>query len=481
MKKILFATSECAPFIKTGGLADVAGALPKYFPKSRYDIRVVLPKYLCIEREYVENLEYMTNFQMDIDGSSFYVGIFKTVREGVIYYFIDNEERFQGCAPYSGMPWDLGKFTFFCRAVLSMLPIIDFKPDIIHCNDWQTALIPVYLKKWKYPGTIFEKIKTVMTIHNLKFRGIWNKEDMKQITGLDDSYFTYDKLEFYGAASLLKGGITMADKVTTVSRTYAEEICTKDYGEGLDPLLAYRRGDLIGIVNGIDYELYNPKTDPNIAATYSSSAFIMAKKKNKEDLQRRLGLKIDPNIMLLAIVSRLTDQKGMDILSCIMNDLMKDEVQIAVLGMGENRFEDMFRYFSEVYSENVSANIYYSEEMAHKIYAGADAFLMPSLFEPCGLSQLISMRYGTLPIVRRTGGLKDTVIPYFEDKENGTGFSFDIYSSEALLGTIRGAEGIFYDSKNEWKEMVKRAMRQDYSWKASVKEYMALYNSLCEN
>ena len=359
-----------------------------------------------------------------------------------------------------------------------MLPVIGFKPDIIHCNDWQTALIPAYLHEWRYPGTIYNNIRTIMTIHNLKFRGLWNIEDMKKITGLNDWYFSYDKFEFYGLGSLLKGGIALADKVTTVSRTYADEICTYEYGEGLDPLLSYRRGDLSGIVNGIDYDVFNPKTDPALAVNYSASAFINAKKKNKTALQKELGLKVDPKIMLIGIVSRLTDQKGMDILSCILNDLMQDEVQIAVLGTGEQRFEDTFRYFASAYSQNVSANIRYSEELAHRIYAGSDAFLMPSLFEPCGLSQLISMRYGTVPIVRKTGGLRDTVIPYFENPEEGTGFSFDMYSSEALLGTIRGVEGMFYDNKKIWNEIVKRAMKKDYSWKAAVKEYMALYDSL---
>ncbi|HIV16409.1 MAG TPA: glycogen synthase GlgA [Candidatus Alectryocaccobium stercorigallinarum] len=478
MKKILMVSSECVPFIKTGGLADVVGALPKYFPKKKYDVRVVLPKYLCMKQQYVDKLEYVTNFNMDMYGESKYVGIFKTVHDGITFYFIDNEEQFQGSEPYGGMPWDLGKFTYFCRAVLSMLPVIGFKPDIIHCNDWQTALIPAYLHEWRYPGTIYNNIRTIMTIHNLKFRGLWNIDDMKSITGLNDWYFSYDKFEFYGLGSLLKGGIALADKVTTVSRTYADEICTYEYGEGLDPLLSYRRGDLSGIVNGIDYDVFNPKTDPALTVNYSASAFINAKKKNKTALQKELGLKVDPKIMLIGIVSRLTDQKGMDILSCILNDLMQDEVQIAVLGTGEQRFEDTFRYFASAYSQNVSANIRYSEELAHRIYAGSDAFLMPSLFEPCGLSQLISMRYGTVPIVRKTGGLKDTVIPYFENPEEGTGFAFDMYSSEALLGTIRGVEGMFYDNKKTWNEIVKRAMKKDYSWKAAVKEYMALYDSL---
>lgn len=483
MKKILMVSSECVPFIKTGGLADVVGALPKYFPKDEYDVRVVIPKYLCMKQEYVDKLEYITNFTMEINWEDKYVGIFKAEYDGVTFYFIDNEEQFQGGEPYGGMPWDLGKFTYFCRAVLSMLPIIDFKPDIIHCNDWQTGLIPAYLHSWRYPGTIYSDIKTVMTIHNLKFRGIWNIDEMKRITGLNDWYFNYDKFEFYGLGSLLKGGIALADKVTTVSHSYANEICTYEYGEGLDPLLSFRRdeGDLVGIVNGIDYDVFDPQTDTSIFANYSASAYKRAKKKNKTELQKQLGLKVDQNIMMIGIVSRLTDQKGMDILSWIMNDLMQDEVQIVVVGTGEQRFEDTFRYFAHTYSQNVSANICYSEELAHKVYAASDAFLMPSNFEPCGLSQLISMRYGTLPIVRRTGGLRDTVVPYFEDPENGTGFAFDWYTSDALLATIRGVEGVFYDDKNTWNEIVKRAMKQDYSWKAAVKEYMDLYDSLIEN
>lgn len=478
MKKILIAASECAPFIKTGGLADVAGALPKYFPKKKYDVRVVLPKYLCMKPKYTEMLEYVTNFYTDYNCERKYVGIFKCVYDGVTFYFIDNEEMFQGYEPYSGMPWDLGKFTFFSRAVLSMLPVIDFKPDIIHCNDWQTGLIPVYLNAWRYPGTIYSDIKTIMTIHNLKFRGLWNIDDVKRITGLCDCYFNYDAMEFYGLASLLKGGLAYADKVSTVSKTYANEICTYEYGEGLDPLLSYRKEDLWGIVNGIDYDVFNPQTDPSIEANYSASAFFMGKRKNKAALQKELGLKADPKIMTIGIVSRLTDQKGMDILSCILNDLMYDEVQLVVLGTGEKRFEDTFKYFSSVYSQNVSAYIGYSEEFAHRVYAGCDAFLMPSRFEPCGLSQLISMRYGTVPIVRRTGGLNDTVIPYFENPEAGTGFSFDEYSPQALLGTIRGVEGVYYDDKKTWKEIIRRGMKADWSWKTAVKEYIELYESV---
>ncbi len=481
MKKILIAASECVPFIKTGGLADVAGALPKYFPKDKYDVRVVLPKYLCMKKKYESMLRFVTSFGIDMNSGRKHVGIFETDYEGVHFYFIDNEEYFSGNEPYAGMPWDLGKFTYFCRAVLSMLPVIDFKPDIIHCNDWQTGLIPVYLKAWSYPGTMYGDIKSIMTIHNLKFRGIWDIDEMKHITGLSDKYFDYDKLEFYGVGSLLKGGIALADKVTTVSHTYAKEICTREYGEGLDPLLSYRKYDLSGIVNGIDYDVYNPATDGALAENYSSKAFIRAKKKNKTELQKELGLKVDPNIMLISIVSRLTDQKGMDLISCIMNDLMQDEVQIVVLGTGEKRFENTFKYFSAVYSENVSANIRYSEELSHRIYAASDAFLMPSLFEPCGLSQIISMRYGTVPIVRRTGGLNDTVIPYFENPEECTGFTFDMYSPEALLGTVRGAEGVFYDDRKVWNAMVKRGMQKNFSWNASVKEYMDLYDSITEN
>ena len=478
MKKILMVASECVPFIKTGGLADVAGALPKYYPKDQYDCRVVLPKYMCMKEQYKPTLEYIKYFFINMDGRDQYVGLFQTEYEGVKFYFIDNEEHFQGDVPYGGMPWDLGKFTYFCKATLSMLPEIDFQPDVIHCNDWQTGLIPALLQGYRAQFSFYDNIKTVMTIHNLKFQGIWNIDDVKSVTGLNDSYFDYDRFEFYGLANLLKGGIAYADKVTTVSETYAKEICTERYGEGLNSLLCYRRDDLVGIENGIDYTVYNPETDPYIAETFSEKNVIGKKAANKEALQKELGLKVDRRKMMFGIISRLTDQKGFDLIRNVLNDLLQDGLQIVVLGTGERQYEDLFRFFASVYPKQLSANIRYSDELAHKIYASCDAFLMPSLFEPCGLSQMMSMRYGTLPVVRKTGGLADTVIPYNEDPENGTGFSFNDYDNGGLMYAINASKEVYFNDKNEWNKIVKRAMNRDSSWETAAKTYCRLYDEL---
>ena len=478
MINILLAASECVPFIKTGGLADVAGALPKYYPKDEYDVRVVLPKYACMKEQYKGLLEYVKYFFINTDGYDRYVGIFQAEYNGIKFYFIDNEEQFQGSMPYTGMPWDLGKFTFFSKAVLSMLQEISFKPDIIHCNDWQTALIPVFLTGYKANYGFYEGIKTVLTIHNLKFQGIWNIEEVKRITGLNDGYFDYDKLEFYGMANLMKGGLAFADKITTVSHTYAKEICTDMYGEGLNPLLNFRKNDLSGILNGIDYEIYDPKNDPMIYENFDVSDAARIKAENKMKLQKELGLAVDKDKMLFGIVSRLTDQKGFDLVRDALNDIVKDGVQIVVIGTGEREYEDLFRYFAEVYSESVSANIFYSEELAQKVYASCDAFLMPSRFEPCGLSQLISMRYGTLPVVRKTGGLADTVISYSEAKDDSTGFVFNDYNKEALLWAVRTAEEVYYNNRQDWNDMICRAMNKDFSWDSSAREYLKLYNEM---
>ncbi len=478
MKKILMVTSECVPFIKTGGLADVAGALPKYYPKEEYDCRVVLPKYMCMKEEFKPLLEYMKYFFIHTEDRDQYVGLMQAEYEGVKFYFIDNEEHFQGSMPYGGMPWDLGKFAFFSKAVLSMLPEIDFHPDVIHCNDWQTALIPALLLEYRAQFSWYNNIKTVITIHNLKFQGIWNIEDVKRHTGFGDQYFDYDRFEFYGLANLLKGGIAYADKVTTVSKTYAQEICTERYGEGLNPLLCYRREDLVGIVNGIDYDVYNPETDPQIPFNYTVKNAITMKAENKMALQKELGLKVDKKKMMYGIISRLTDQKGFDLIRNVLNDLVQDGAQIVVLGTGERQYEDLFRYFADTYREQVSANIRYSDELAHKIYAASDVFLMPSLFEPCGLSQLMSMRYGTLPIVRKTGGLADTVCPYNEDPENGTGFGFNDYDQGGLMYAINEAKEVFFNNKNEWNKIVKRAMEKDSSWESAAKVYCGLYDEM---
>ena len=480
MKKILFVASEGVPFVKTGGLADVVGSLPKYIDKKYYDVRVFLPKYACMKQEMNDKLKYISNFYMDFNWQNIYVGIFEAKVDGVIYYFIDNEFYWNGSKVYNDDPrYEIERYTYFCKAVLSALPVIDFRPDLIHCHDWQTGLIPVYLKE-RFAGSEFYRgIKTVITIHNLKFQGKWDVKTVQSITGLPDYFFTPDKLESYKDANLLKGGIVYADAVTTVSDTYAEEIKTPFYGEGLDPLLRARANSLRGIVNGIDYSDFDPATDPYIYKKYDAVNFRKEKVKNKHALQEELGLTVDDKKMMIGIVSRLTDQKGFDLIAYVMDELCQDDVQLVVLGTGEERYENMFRHFDWKYNNKVSANIYYSDALSHKIYAACDAFLMPSLFEPCGLSQLMALHYGTIPIVRQTGGLKDTVEPYNEYESTGTGFGFVNYNAHEMLSTIRYAEKIYYDRRREWNKMIDRAMAVDFSWEVSAKKYQEMYMWLC--
>ncbi len=478
MKRILFATSEAVPFIKTGGLADVAGSLPKCFDKDKYDVRVMLPKYMCMDQKWKDHLQYITHFYMDLNWRKQYVGVLQMEYEGIIFYFIDNEYYFGGSYPYGDIYTDIEKFAFFSKAVLSSLPLIDFRPDIIHCHDWETGLVPVFLDNFRYGNEYFRGIKTIMTIHNLKFQGIWDTKRVRDITGLPQYYFSPDKLEAYHDANYLKGGIVYADRITTVSKTYAEEIKTPYYGERLDGLLNARSGSLSGIVNGIDYNEYDPATDSMIAKNYSVDTFRKDKKKNKTALQKELELTVDPKVMTIGIVSRLTDQKGFDLISCVLDEMCQDAVQFVVLGTGEEQYENMFRHYAWKYPGKVSANIYYSNPLSHKIYASCDAFLMPSQFEPCGLSQLMSLRYGTVPIVRETGGLKDTVKPYNEYEKTGTGFSFANYNAHEMTTAVRYAERIFYDKKRDWNKIAERGMREDWSWNHSAREYEKLYDSM---
>lgn len=479
MKKILFAASEGVPFIKTGGLADVVGSLPKCIDKRYFDVRVIIPRYVCMKQEWKDKMQYVRHFYMDFDWKNVYVGLLEAEVEGVHYYFIDNEYYFNGSKVYSDdQKWEIERYAFFSKAVLSALPVLGFRPDVIHCHDWQTGLIPVYLKERFQEGDFYRGIKSVITIHNLKFQGKWDTKTVRGITGLPEFYFTPDKLEAYKDANLLKGGIVYSDAVTTVSSTYAEEIKTPFYGEGLDGLLRARARDLRGIVNGIDYAEFNPETDPYIVKQYNAVNFRKEKVKNKRALQQELGLCQDDRKMMIGVVSRLTDQKGFDLIAYIMDELCQDDIQLVVLGTGEERYENMFRHFDWKYGDKVSANIYYSDALSHKIYASCDAFLMPSLFEPCGLSQLMALRYGTIPIVRETGGLKDTVQAYNEYEGTGTGFSFTNYNAHEMLNTIRYAEQIYYDRKREWNKMVDRAMAADFSWHVSARKYQEMYDWL---
>ena len=478
MKKILFASSEAVPFIKTGGLADVVGSLPKYFPKNEYDVRVVVPKYMCMDRKYTEEMKLVTECQVQLNWRTQYAGVYECKEDGVTFYFIDNEYYFAGPAPYGQIYQDAEKFAYFSKAVLTILPEIGFQPDIIHCHDWQTGLIPVFLEAQFRQNEFYRYMRTVYTIHNMKFQGRWYVDAIRDVTGLDSSYFTIDKLESYGNANLLKGGIVYADHITTVSETYAKEIQSTEGGEGLDGLMRAKSFALSGIVNGLDYNVFDPKKDPSIAKKLTGDVSSY-KKANKQALQKETGLEEDTNKFLFGMVSRLTDQKGFDLVDYMMDEILGDErIQIVVLGTGEQRYEDMFRYFAQKYPGRVSANICYSEEFAHRIYAGCDAFLMPSLFEPCGLSQLMSMRYGTVPMVRETGGLKDTVEAYNEFEHTGTGFSFHNYNAHEMLYMIRYACKIYFGYPEEWEGIIHRGMAMDYSWAASASKYAEIYEGL---
>ena len=477
MKKILFAASEGNPFVKTGGLADVTGALPKYLDQETFDVRIILPKYLCIPEEYRQNMKYVTEFHADMPREQEYIGIYEASVEGVHYYFIDNEHYFAGNGPYNQIFEDVNKFAFFCRAVLASLPELGFCPDIIHCHDWQTALIPVFLDAFYRESAFYRNIRTVLTIHNQKFQGRWRIDDIENCRDLP-SHYRYGAMEAYGETNFLKAGILHANRVNAVSETYAREIQGQQGGEGLDGVMREISGKLSGIVNGIDVAEYDPKTDPRLKANFDVKT-IARKKQNKAALQAALGLRKDSSAMVIGIVSRLTRQKGFELVREVLEEMMNTlNVQVAVLGTGEEQFQDFFRHFDWKYPDRVSATIGYSEEKAHLIYGGADAFLMPSQFEPCGLSQLISMRYGTIPIVRETGGLKDTVEPYNEIWHTGNGFSFAKYNASEMLAIVRYAYDVFCNHPKDWKAMMKRCMSEDHSWKKSAGKYEKLYLEL---
>ena len=465
MKKVLFAASEAVPFIKTGGLADVVGSLPKAYNRDEFDVRVVLPKYRVIPEHFQQQMEYMTNFYINMSGRMIYVGVFQMVLDGVTFYFIDNEYYFSGDRIYEDGLWDLEKFAYFSKAALTMLCVIDYRPDIIHCHDSSYS-------------DFYQNMKAVMTIHNLKFQGTWNIDDMMRVTGLPGYLFTSDKLEAYGAGNYLKGGLVYADWITTVSGVYANEIKYPFYGEGLDGLMRARSNNLSGIVNGIDYDEYNPETDPMLVHNYSPYNFRTEKVHNKTALQQELGMQVDGGKFMIGLVSRLTDQKGMDLIDCVMEQICAEDVQFVILGTGDPRYENMFRYYEWKYKDRVSASICYDNTRSHRIYGACDAFLMPSLFEPCGLSQLMSLRYGTLPIVRETGGLKETVEPYNEYTGSGTGFSFANYNAHDMLHVIEYAKSVYYGDREAWNRIVDRAMAADFSWGNSARKYEDLYRSL---
>lgn len=480
-RSVAFIGSECYPFVKTGGLGDVMYALPKALTKQNCDVKVIIPKYKCIPWQYQEKMVYKGSFNMQLclDGRAYYVGIMEYVWDGVVYDFIDNEEFFSEGNPYTSIVGDIPKFCYFAKAALAALNYMNWIPDIIHCHDWQAALVPVYLRTL-FENTPISKAKTILTIHNLRFQGIYNIPTIQYWTGLPDYVFNKDALkQGYEDANMLKGGITYCNMVTTVSNTYAGEIQSEYYGEKLDSHLRYHSAKLRGIVNGIDVDIWNTYTDSRLAVNYDITNVLAKKKENKRALQAELGLVQDDHKFVIGLVSRLTDQKGLDLVNAIIPAIMDEHTQLVVLGTGDRVYEDSFRYYENAYKGNVCSSIMYDETRAHRIYAGADALLVPSQFEPCGLTQLIAMHYGTVPIVRETGGLKDTVEPYNQFYNTGNGFTFDNYDAGLLLDAINRAKTFYFTNRWCWDEMVQRDMAKDVSWEKSAKQYKDLYEELC--
>ncbi|MBZ4666641.1 glycogen synthase GlgA [Mahella sp.] len=472
---VLFATSEAEPFIKTGGLADVSYALPKYLKRMGVDVRVVMPKYKNIKLPK-EGLDFVKWFMVPVGWRNQYCGVFEYDVDGVMYYLIDNEYYFlrDGCYGYYD---EAERFAFFDRAVLMLLKEINWKADIIHCNDWQTAMVPV-LHKVEYSfDPFYSDIKTVFTIHNLAYQGNFDPDILSDLFGLGQELYHNGTLEFYGAVSFMKGGISFADEITTVSKTYAEEIQTPEYGERMDGLLRSRKDHLHGIINGIDYEIYDPAADKYIFKNYDVKT-VQARSENKLKLQKQLGLNIGEHIPMVGLISRLTWQKGVGLIEAAAHDMLKTGIQLVVLGTGEHNAEWFFRSLERMYPGQVSANILFDDALAHRIYAASDIFLMPSLFEPCGLSQLIAMRYGSLPLVHETGGLKDTVKPYNEFTGEGTGFSFASYDPLTLTKILNMALKYYHDEEEIWYNIIVQAMNCDNSWQNSAGEYMELYKSI---
>ncbi len=475
--KILFAASESVPFVKTGGLADVVGALAPVLAKEGHDVRVIIPQFGAIPQEYTQQMKHVCNFEVQLGWRRQYCGIEMLEKDGVKWYFMDNKYYFG--RPYIyGMGGDeYERFGFFCRGVLNMLPLVDFQPDVIHAHDWQSGMIPALLKIQYAHLPFYANIKTVFTIHNLQYQGIFGIREVQDILGLGDSLWTDDKLECFGCANFMKAALVYTDLITTVSPSYAEEIQTAYYGERLDGILRARNRELKGVLNGIDINEYNPETDKNIKQNFSFK-HLKGKAACKQALQEELGLEVKADVPLIGMVGRLSNQKGLDLVDYVITDIMRQDVQLVVLGMGEGRYFNLFSWAEQEYKGRVAARFTMDHALAHKIYAGTDMFLMPSQFEPCGLSQMIAMRYGSVPIVRETGGLRDTVLSYNEFNGEGNGFTFFNYNAHDMLHTIERGVGYYREHGDVWKTLQERGMKGDYSWSHSAKEYVRLYESL---
>ena len=473
--KIMYVTSECAPFIKTGGLGDVAGSLPKALAAKGHDVRVFCPLYSAISEEMREKFFYIKNAYVRLGWRNQYCGIFRYEKDGVTYYFIDNEYYFARGQVY-GEYDDAERFAYYSKAVLEVLPDLDWKPDIINCNDWQTALVPVYYNLMFASRPFYENIKTVFTIHNIQYQGRYGREILEYVLGIDDAHFRSGFMAMDGDVNLMKAAIVASTAVTTVSPSYAEEIQTEYYGYRLDSVLRMNSYKLHGILNGIDTSYYDPANDPELFAAYSAED-PAGKAVNKAELQRMLSLPESPDTPLFAIVSRLADHKGLDLVALAADDILEGDVQLIVLGKGEYYYENFFYHLAQRYPNKVSALLVYNKDLSKKVYAGADMFLMPSKTEPCGLSQMIASRYGAVPIVRETGGLYDSI----RDcgwPEGGNGFTFAPYSAWELLGAVRRAEKMYTERPEQWRALRHTAMTCDFTWNRSALRYIELYGEL---
>ena len=477
--KILFTAGECVPFVKTGGLADVVGALAPVLAKEGHDVRVIMPLYAAIPEKWTEKMTHVCDFEVELGWRKQYCGIEMIEQDGVKWYFMDNKYYFG--RPYIyGMGGDeYERFGFFCRGSLNFLPIIDFQPDVIHAHDWQSGMVPALLKIQYAHLPFYANIKTMYTIHNLQYQGVFGINQVKDILSLGNDLWTDDKLECYGCANFMKAALVYSDLITTVSPSYSEEIQTAYYGERLDGLLRARKHEVFGVLNGIDMVDYDPAIDSRIPATYSA-ADMSGKAVCKAELQKKLGLEVNPNVPIIGMVGRLSNQKGLDLVDYVIGDLLQQDVQLVVLGMGESRYVNLFSWAEGEYKGKVAARFAMDHALAHQIYAGCDMFLMPSQFEPCGLSQLIALRYGTVPIVRETGGLRDTVLSYNEYTGEGNGFSFFNYNAHDMLHVIERAVSFYRDDSKTFNRLVRRAMNGKYGWDQSANVYLDVYKSLFE-
>ncbi|MFP4497243.1 MAG: glycogen synthase GlgA [Vulcanimicrobiota bacterium] len=482
-RKVLIATTEAVPFAKTGGLADVTGSLPGALKNMGADVNLVMPKYSFIDDKKFKIKDTGFSFNVPMDGHDVEVKISKTTLPGTKndVFFVECDRYFDRDGLYGEGGCDYTdndmRFALFSRAVVDMMKVMDFKPEVVHCNDWQTGLIPTYMRTVYGNDDFYRGISTIMTIHNIAFQGVFPAETMNRI-GLPWDIFNVDGVEYWGQVSYLKSGIVYADLISTVSETYAREIQTShEFGLGMEGLLASRSDDLYGIINGIDYSTWNPSKDKHLNSTYDNSD-LRGKNRNKKDLQKTRGLDTG-NIPMITMVTRLDENKGIEMVAQAMEQIMNMDVQMMILASGEKRYEDMLQQLADTYRNNLSVEISFDETMAHKIYAGGDIFLMPSKTEPCGTSQMIALHYGQLPIVHNTGGLADTVTDYTDNPDTGNGFTFDEFTTGAMMDAIDRALET-YSNKRKWNSIVKKSMAVDYSWKNSASKYMDLYKKAAE-